>query len=724
MISSSGRPLRTGEADSPPKPMAEHPTTPRQRPEELAKPFQEACENLRGLESRLDGLASEGRQLAAEDPFDPRIRKLKGMVEDLANDVRDQRAHATAALDALESLAAGRTPPRAALDPVPAYPMRYLRFPRRVAGFLLRKARAVARRLLPAESGSPRDSPRVELRTEPREEARRPSLTLLLQGSRDPSSGASLSIPTAASVELMYWQRDEGGYQVFDAEGQPNRSGRARTADEIRDAARGDFCARLDLSPDELPPGALELAALVLTVEPLAFFHLCFHQDPANGGVLLAHRDVWHPLEHLDLDVCKRWQRSPVLGKTAFLERHGLPVPLPLEATAARQLRGVEHYFVNPAARGTLVHTLRDLDKVLPATAQRPAVGVLLDVQLRGGVDRLLGDLGRSLGERNDLLLFVLEATDSWTEDRLQEHSRSGFRVYPMTSALPKASIGPAVSFLLSRHAERRLLYVGDPRRLPEKIPDVAARFSGEAWFEVLVQPEPLLGGEPRGKSSGVAGAVRIAKPPWSVPEAILRTTVSGAGQAALRAEWALPAEAVLVTMVSDLVITARPEDFVALAARFCDEPGFAFLLVGDGPHAGAVEDMRRYLDPPHFRHLRRVDDVGAVLAASDLFCTTSELEPLPSHWLDALALGRPVIAAAVDGLGDLLAAGPCGRAVPRVGDLPELERAVRELGDPATRQRYGENARRLVEQDLSLRPAHEVWTELLFKRSMPGAAC
>ncbi len=54
-----------------------------------------------------------------------------------------------------------------------------------------------------------------------------------------------------------------------------------------------------------------------------------------------------------------------------------------------------------------------------------------------------------------------------------------------------------------------------------------------------------------------------------------------------MRRDLGAPDDATLIVMVSDLITSKRPEDFLALAHRFRADDRFFFLLVGRGPLAG-----------------------------------------------------------------------------------------------------------------------------------------
>jgi glycosyltransferase involved in cell wall biosynthesis len=100
------------------------------------------------------------------------------------------------------------------------------------------------------------------------------------------------------------------------------------------------------------------------------------------------------------------------------------------------------------------------------------------------------------------------------------------------------------------------------------------------------------------------------------------------------------------------LVAALRPEkrvgDFVAAVARAHDRDSrIRGVVCGDGPEADAV---RRAADGTDgvVHLLGHRDDVPDIVAASDVACLTSSAETVPMALLEAMALGRPVVASDV----------------------------------------------------------------------------
>lgn len=139
-----------------------------------------------------------------------------------------------------------------------------------------------------------------------------------------------------------------------------------------------------------------------------------------------------------------------------------------------------------------------------------------------------------------------------------------------------------------------------------------------------------------------------------------------------------------------------------ALGPVLAAEPGLHAVLVGRdaGEEGGAVmERFRRDTGAPAERvhvlgELPR-DDALAVVARAELVVLPSLWESFGYVCVEAMALGRPVVASEVGGFAEIVEDGVSGWLVPP-GDARALEEALRRaLADREARARVGEAARR-----------------------------
>src|SRR5262249_31160988 len=109
------------------------------------------------------------------------------------------------------------------------------------------------------------------------------------------------------------------------------------------------------------------------------------------------------------------------------------------------------------------------------------------------------------------------------------------------------------------------------------------------------------------------------------------------------------------------------------------------------------------------------VVDVRLPLAAMDVFVLPSDAEGMSNALLEAMAAGRPVVATAVGGTGEVLEAGSGILVPPR--DPQALATAVlRLLADPAGARRLADAARRRVAERFGAR-AMVARLETLYER-------
>ena len=200
--------------------------------------------------------------------------------------------------------------------------------------------------------------------------------------------------------------------------------------------------------------------------------------------------------------------------------------------------------------------------------------------------------------------------------------------------------------------------------------------------------------------------------------------------RAEVRREFGFPAECPLLVAAGAFVRWKRHEDFLRLVARLRrDRPAVRGLLCGAAPGASAAE--RAYAAElaalagdaaggagGEVRLAGWRDDLPRLLAAADLFVSTSRAEPFGRVLVEALAAGVPVLATASGGKGEIVADGLTGRLVP--DEDPEALAAAAEelLADGERARRRGEAGRARAAEAFDVRRvAREVaalWEELL----------
>lgn len=230
---------------------------------------------------------------------------------------------------------------------------------------------------------------------------------------------------------------------------------------------------------------------------------------------------------------------------------------------------------------------------------------------------------------------------------------------------------------------------------------------------------EEIAAGFPKGRITCIPNGVPVpAQPPQ-----------------ADRAALGLPAGP-LVVCVAQFAPEKGHADLIAAWPRVRAEcPGAMLALVGDGPLRNATEAQAARLGVAAsilflgFRH-----PVAPYLAAADVVVQPSRTEGMPNAVLEAMALGKAIVATAVGGVPELIEDGSCGRLV-LPDDAAALAGAIAAcLAAPAEARALGSAAARRAAQRFSqpkmLEATAEIYGSVLAtagrkrrRRSDPGAS-
>jgi glycosyltransferase involved in cell wall biosynthesis len=143
------------------------------------------------------------------------------------------------------------------------------------------------------------------------------------------------------------------------------------------------------------------------------------------------------------------------------------------------------------------------------------------------------------------------------------------------------------------------------------------------------------------------------------------------------RAALDTPADAPLLLALGRL---HENKAFDVLLDALADLPGVYLWLGGAGPLDAALRAQAARLGiASRVRFLGWREDIGALIAACDVFACPSRHEPLGNVVIEAWARAKPVVAAASAGPAALIRDGEIGLLVP-VDDAPALAAAVRRV--------------------------------------------
>jgi glycosyltransferase involved in cell wall biosynthesis len=158
-----------------------------------------------------------------------------------------------------------------------------------------------------------------------------------------------------------------------------------------------------------------------------------------------------------------------------------------------------------------------------------------------------------------------------------------------------------------------------------------------------------------------------------------------------------------------------------AFAAAKRELPGLQLDVAGRGPLEPALKALARELDIADSVHfLGHVSPIQAAIERSAIVVVPSMGEGFGMVALEAMERARPVIAAAVGGLGELVRDGETGLLVPPAETEPLRAAIVRLAGDLELSRRLGEAGRRRALSRF-LQESCTARTELLYEAALGG---
>lgn len=158
-----------------------------------------------------------------------------------------------------------------------------------------------------------------------------------------------------------------------------------------------------------------------------------------------------------------------------------------------------------------------------------------------------------------------------------------------------------------------------------------------------------------------------------------------------------------LVGVFGRLALVKNYPMFLRAARLVLQEEPATFVIVGDGPERARLELVAADLGiTANVRFTGWLANPYPLLAATDVVVSTSSTEGFPVGLLEALALGRPVVATDVGAVREIVREGTTGMVIP-AGDAPALAGAiVRLLRDPSLCRALGARGREVARTEFS----------------------
>lgn len=181
----------------------------------------------------------------------------------------------------------------------------------------------------------------------------------------------------------------------------------------------------------------------------------------------------------------------------------------------------------------------------------------------------------------------------------------------------------------------------------------------------------------------------------------------------ALRHQLHIAPDARVVSCIANMRPEKGHEFLVEAFAKLPNRPWL--LLAGDGPLRARIQDLaaRRAIQD-RVAFLGIVPDVRPVIAAADVTVLPSVAESFSMSMLESMAMGVPVVASDVGGLGEAIVDGETGALVPP-RDVARLRQALQHILDRDDERRaMGSRARERVRAQFSLQGMASATGELL----------
>lgn len=188
---------------------------------------------------------------------------------------------------------------------------------------------------------------------------------------------------------------------------------------------------------------------------------------------------------------------------------------------------------------------------------------------------------------------------------------------------------------------------------------------------------------------------------------------------AAKRRELGLPAEARVVGCIGNVKpIKGYEILFQAAAEILAKQPQTVFLIAGLFSESSPYEkgllpllDELGIRDQVKFLGFRK--DIPDLLALMDVFVLPSMMEGHPIALLEAMAMGRPVIATAAGGIPEVIRSGETGLLVPSRDPAALRDAILFLLDDQARAAELGTNGQAVVQREFSVARMVKAYTTL-----------
>jgi glycosyltransferase involved in cell wall biosynthesis len=225
--------------------------------------------------------------------------------------------------------------------------------------------------------------------------------------------------------------------------------------------------------------------------------------------------------------------------------------------------------------------------------------------------------------------------------------------------------------------------------------------------------------------SAAVAATVaEYPGPPAEIVPNGVAATVDRRASSRARAELGLGPDDPLVVHVGNIRPGKGHELLLEAAAELIERvPRATVVSIGGEKHPGTLDRLRQAASDRglngRLRFLGRRTDALAFTSAADVYVNPAEIEGLPVGVLEAMSLGRPVVATNAGGVSSVVRHEETGLLVEPKNSRALAESIARLMVDPSLADRLALAGAALVARDYGLQPMIRAF-EAIYRRVLP----
>jgi glycosyltransferase involved in cell wall biosynthesis len=350
---------------------------------------------------------------------------------------------------------------------------------------------------------------------------------------------------------------------------------------------------------------------------------------------------------------------------------------------------------------GSIRHTVLELDTVLPkarTTSDLPVVLMFMPVLAMGGAETIHLNMMRYLQNKARFVVVTFETHDRSLGTTVEEFRKITPYVYTLPDYLLHHLNFSMVRYLFDRFQPVTLYIANGANWIYDMLPEIRKTYPGlhianqvydhqAGWInrydrKVVRSIDVHIGSNYQiDKEYNRRGArqEQIHHIENGVDtEKFNPSSYTVEDRQQIKNKLGLPLDRKIVTFMARLHPQKRPVDFVEMARHCINDASMAFLMIGDGVLAEAVQNELKRIDLPNFYRFPFYRPSSDIFAVTDILVMTSEYEGMPMVVLEAQSMGKPVVATDVGNIREIISKTQGGAVVTAVGDINGLIAAVR----------------------------------------------